>query len=165
MTEVRTTAHHGLGAVADELAARRVDEALVTLLTDFAEGHTVEMCATGSSSLPLSAARDAYAAVYVARRSISVALDPVVASQLSKAHGLRLESRTNVTSYVHFRSDDLADADGRKLAYDTLGRAFARADKGDRWRRGLSDRAQSEGTVCPKCNLQRSIDGTCDNCD
>jgi hypothetical protein len=149
--------------IAIQLGERNVDAALVRVLQDFAENHTVEICAKGTSVLPLSAARDAYAAVYVGRSNMSVALDPAVAKRISVQNGLRLEPKTNVTSYVHFHADDLADSEGRERAAEALERAFTRAFKGPRWSRGLVE--QGQGDVCQKCNLQKSINGTCDNCD
>jgi hypothetical protein len=163
MSAPQLTPAKAFADIATQLGERSVDAALVQLLQEFAENHTVEICAKGTSVLPLSAAKDAYAAVYVGRSNMSVALDPAVAKRISISNGLRLELKTNVTSYVHFRADDLADPEAREQAAEALERAFTRAFKGPRWSRGLTE--QGQGTVCPKCNLQKSINGTCDNCD
>jgi hypothetical protein len=144
---------------------RGVDERLCAALLDFAKTNSVELCTTETGQLPLSAAADAYAAVYVNRSDLSIALDPRVAERAGQRLGLRVEQRSPATWYVHVRTAVLDDETRLATVMQLLGQAFDRAFKGPRWERGHPDRNRVRGEICATCFLEKPVASPCPNCD
>lgn len=147
------------------LEAREVAAPIMEILLRFAETNAVEHCTAETKLLPLSASHDAYAAVYVGRNDLSIALDWDESQRVNERTGLRLEDK-RPTSYIHIRSDQLDDPAIEAEARRLLSRAFERAFHGPRWQRGLSDRSRRRGEMCPRCGVyELSVTGVCAGCD
>jgi hypothetical protein len=148
-----------------ELEARRIDPAIVSLLIDIGRGHDLEICSDdGTKQLALAADPEAYAAVFVSRTGLSIAMDPVVARALGEQTGWRVEVKTHTTSYLHAPASDIRDGQVslvRQALVDALDRSF----HGPRWQRGGADQRHRHGDTCPRCGVQMSLLALCDNCD
>lgn len=150
-----------------ELDRRGVDSDVVRAIAALTPHHPVSICsADRSGQLALSAAPDAYAAVYVHKHRLSIALEPAQARRLHDRHGWRLEPKTDATHYVHVNTDDLVRPGIAALVDDTLLQAFDRAFRGPRWNRSTSPAPQQQGGLCPTCGIyELSVAGTCPSCD
>ncbi len=147
------------------LRERDVDERLSLTLLDFASTNMVEPCTTQTGQLPLSAVADAYAAVYVNPKDLSIAVDPSVAERAGASLGLRVEQRNPTTWYLHVRPEFLEDETHRPAVTELLHHAFGRAFQGPRWERGLPDRTLVRGAICPTCFLEQPAAGPCPDCN
>ena len=150
-------------SLATTLDSRKVDPRILETILRLAQSRPVEVCAEDTKLIPVSAAHDAYAAVYVAPNHVSIALDPDVARRVHERSGLKLQTKTTATSYIHVTADQLAEHASEVSELLTI--AFDRADRGPRWVRGLPDRKTSRGELCPRCFQETSVTGTCANCD
>ena len=156
------------GALSTEVRAaltgRQVHHALQRLLSDVARTQSVELCSRDGRDKALSSAPDAYAAVYVHRSDLSIALEPADARRLHERYGLRLDKKTRATHYVHIAPAQAEDSTLQAVIGDALQTAFERAFHGERWTRGAEDRARPWGDSCDIHNLPKNRLGECDYC-
>jgi hypothetical protein len=149
----------------DELQARGVHPRIVTTLLEIGLDHDLEICSgEGTGLLALAADPEAYAAVYVGKNHLSIAMDPDVALSHGKRTGWRVESKTNATSYLHAQAEDIV-GDAAPFVTELLIAALDRSYQRSRWKRSGPDQTRLQGTVCPQCGLQMSLLGRCDDCD
>lgn len=148
-------------SLAETLESRNVQPIIVEILLGLSQNRPVEVCNDDTPLLPLSAAHDAYAAVYVGSQHLSIALDPETARRVQDSEDFKLENKTATTSYVHITAEQLADPAIAQSASRLLNTAFDRAEHGPRWTRGLPDRSLSRGELCLNCFQEKSLTGTC----
>jgi hypothetical protein len=148
-----------LQELSDELAVRRVENILASFILEYAESHRVEMCTTERKDglVPLGAAYDAYAAVFVGAGSLSIALDPEEAAGAHKRLALRMNQSTPATHHVIVCPEDLHDSARRDAIAGLLDAAFERSDRGPRWTRISPDRTIQRGGTCPKCFIEMPL--------
>src|SRR4051812_22178722 len=125
--------------------------------------HGLHECARGGGGeVGLGAAVDAYAAVYVGKNGMSLALDPTVAQKLATDFNFPCRARNDTTSYVRVAKDRLADAAARSGVRDALEQAGTPSWPGPPWARGIRDRQPGQLVpVRPVHHLELAADGGC----
>src|SRR4051812_38995946 len=113
---------------------------IVELLDEVDKSHGLHECARGGGGeVGMGAAPDAYAAVYVGKSGMSIALDPPVAKTLATTCELPLLAKTAATNYVRVKVDRLSDQVTRDRVSEALDAALKRSWHGPRWKRGIDD--------------------------
>jgi hypothetical protein len=114
----------------------------------------------------MGAAPDAYAALYVSHRGITLALDPADAKDLAGAFGLNVIAKNASTHYVKCPSARFAEVPFADRVRLSAGRAVLRSWQGPRWNRiGEAGSAAKMQPTCPIHNYELSASGICMGCD
>lgn len=142
-------------------------EQVVDLLRQSAIGHGLFDCARGGSGeIGLGAEPDAYAAVYVGRFGLSLALSPEHAAELSTSCALSRVEKNPTTHYVRVPHTRLNEADVAERVREAVGIAVDRSWRGPRWTRGTSDGAPARiAPTCPVHHYELAVTGWCTGCD
>jgi len=141
---------------------------VMEILSSVADVHGLHPCARGASGeIGLGAAADAYAAVYVSVRGLTIALEPEIARSLADAFGLARLAKNPTTHYVKVPSDRFADPAVAARVRVDLERAVQRSWEGPRWQRKSEGGALAKlMATCPIHNYQLPVTGGwCMSCD
>jgi hypothetical protein len=140
---------------------------VVALLEQSATGHGLFECARGGSGeIGLGAEPDAYAAVYVGRSGLSLALSPEQAADLASACGLSRLERNPTTHYVRVPAGRLDDRSVVDRVREAIGIAVDRSWRGPRWTRGTTTGPLARiAPTCPVHHYELAVNGWCTGCD
>lgn len=148
-----------------ELEARKIDPRVSSVIMEFARTHTVVRGITEVDNFRLSVAPDAYAAVYPSPGWMDVALSPDVARTATTMHGLEVTKSNDTTAYLRVPASFLETDSGRAVALELLEAAWDKAFHGPRWDLGLGEQPGSHGELCETHFIEKSITGTCPECE
>src|SRR4051794_17333925 len=130
--------------------AAGADSKVLDVLQGVAQTHGLHECARGGGGeVGLGAAPDAYAAVYVGRRGMTIALEPEDAAKVGSAHDLSLIAKTPRTHYVRVPQHRLTEVGVGAAVKAALDRAVQRSWQGPRWRRGAGMEAPRRHSCLP----------------
>lgn len=141
--------------------------AVISAIAEAAAPHQLFECAKGGSGeIGFGAAPDAYAAFYVGRSGLALALTPEGAKPLILA-GFRLLKSNPTTQYVRVKNADAEDRVRRPLVLTALDAAMVKSTRGPTWNRGPGGGGKA-AKVQPTCHLHHyelSVSGQCMGCD
>ena len=108
-----------------------------------------------------------FIAGYIAQKEMSLALPPLQAKAVSAEHGWRLETASDITSYVHIPAAALVSAPARSTALQLLLESLDWRALGDGQGRNEGSRGAAPVTPAPMCpvHFTEMLGGCCDDCD
>jgi hypothetical protein len=141
--------------------------AVISAIEEAAAPHQLFACAKGwSGEIGFAWAPDAYAAFYVGKNGLAVALTPEDARRLTSV-GFPLLKSNDTTHYVRIKNADAEDPSRRALVLTALDAAMVKSTKGPTWKRGPNSDGKS-AKIQPTCHLhgyELSVTGECTGCD
>lgn len=140
---------------------------VMQVLSALAQVHDIYVCARGGSGeIGMGAAPDAYAALYVSRRGMTLALEPDVAKDLAGPLGLSLVAKNPTTHYVKCPTERYGEPAFTARVLEAAEVALNRSWRGPRWDRlGASSGAGRLQPTCPVHIYELSATGFCMGCD